>query len=558
MTKPWIKSYPRNISWDEVISAKPVFKLLEDSAKNFPDKPAIDFLGKKITYFELLKKVNNAAKSFRDIGVKEGVKVGIYAPNCPHFVIAYYAILKAGGVVVNYSPLYSEEDLEFQIKDSDTEIMFTLDLNILYPKLQNVLRKTISGDSQTNLKSIIVGSIADYLSFPKNILFKYLKSKELSKVSYNHTNILNWNEFIDDGMESETNFIANIKLNDTAVIQYTGGTTGRPKGAELSHESVYTNAIQCKKWCNIVADGEGSILTCLPLFHVFAMTAAMNYGIASASKIILHPRFEIEAVLKDIQSKKPTAMPGVSTMFNAINNYKDLGKYKLSSLRFCISGGGPLPVDVKKRFEEKTGCKLVEGYGLTESSPVACCNPITGVNKAGSIGLPFPNTEILIEDMENPGNYLGIGKTGEICIKGPQVMKGYYKRADSTAKVMNENGSLKTGDVGYIDEDGYVFIVDRLKEMIISGGFKIYPRHVEEKIYEHPAVLEAAVVGVDDEYSGQKVKAYIALKEGCTLTADEMINYLKEKVSKYQVPKEIEFRASLPKTMVGKISKKDL
>jgi long-chain acyl-CoA synthetase len=287
------------------------------------------------------------------------------------------------------------------------------------------------------------------------------------------------------------------------------------------------------------------------------MTAGMLFGIAWAAKLILHPRFDGHKVLRDIELKKPTAMPGVPTMFNALNNFPDVTHYNLKSLKMCISGGGPLPVEVKRLFEERTRCVVVEGYGLTETSPVVCCNPVNAVNKAGSIGMPLPQTEIFIEDLENPGKYLGIGEKGELCIKGPQVMKGYYKHPEETAKALHD-GIFKTGDVALVDEDGYLFIVDRLKEMIISGGFKIYPRHVEEILYQHPDVLEAAVIGMDDNYSGQKVKIFVVFKPGSKTTKQDLMNYCSEHLAKHEMPKAIEVRDSLPKSPIGKILKKEL
>jgi long-chain acyl-CoA synthetase len=551
----WLNKYPNYIRWDQHIEAKPAGEILNYAVQHFPENPAIDFLDKIIKYKELDELVNKAAKGLKLIGVKKGSKVGIYMPNCPYFVISYFAILKIGAVVVNFSPLYSENELEFQLEDSDTEFLITLNLSLLYPKASSLLAK--SKVTNGKLKKIIVAKFADYLIFPKNILFKIFKRKTVSKVNYNEADILDWNRFLELSDTADINIYEDILPGDTAVIQYTGGTTGVPKGAELSHRNIYVNAVQSKIYVKSVPDGEGSILTVLPLFHVFAMTTAMNYGILSGAKLILHPRFEIEKVLKDIQNKKPTGMPGVPSMYNALNNCPETKDYDLTSLKVCVSGGGPLPLEVKQKFEKLTKCTLIEGYGLTETSPVVACNPVIGENKAGSIGLPFPNTEILIEDMENAGTYLGTGQRGELCIKGPQVMKGYYKREDATSKVLH-NGILKTGDVAMVDEDGYIFIVDRIKEMIIAGGFKIYPRHVEEIIYRHPSVLECAVIGVKDPHSGEKPKAFIVLKKGKEKSKQEMLEYFKQNLAKHEVPKEIEFRDSLPKSPIGKILKKEL
>ncbi|MDX1950489.1 MAG: long-chain fatty acid--CoA ligase [Rickettsiales bacterium] len=559
----FLKHYPKNINWFENIEPKPIYEILNYAVKNFPEKPAIDFFGTIISYKELgeltdkfalginrliqQSKVNNSSN--------QQLKIGIYMPNCPQFVIAYYAILKAGHIVVNYSPLYSEKELAYQIDDSDTSTIITLNLNLLYPKAKALLQKT---DLTSNkLKQIIVADFTEYLPFPKNFLFKIFKSKDLAKTEFDNKTQIEWNEILKLGFDAKENYNAPVNIDETAIIQYTGGTTGTPKGAELTHKNVYINSVQSKIWGATIPEGEGSVLTILPLFHVFAMTTAMNFGVLSAYKLILHPRFDIKQVLKDIHNKKPTAMPGVATMYNAINNYKDTPKYNLKSLKVCISGGGPLPLEIKRKFEEISGCKLVEGYGLTESSPVASCNPVEGLNKEGSIGLPLPQTEILIEDIENRGKFLGINEIGELCIKGPQVMKGYYKRQSATDEVI-VNGILRTGDIAKIDEDGYVFITDRLKEMIICGGFKVYPRQVEEALYQHPAVLECAVIGIPDDYSGQKVKAVIVLKPNYKAEKDDFINYCKTHLAKHEVPKEVEFRSSLPKSPVGKILKKEL
>lgn len=551
---PWLKSYPKDVNYFANIEAKPIFHLLDEAVKNFPENQAIDFENEIIKYGTLGKMVEKASKAFTKIGVKRGTKVAIFLPNCPQFIITYFAVLKAGGCVVNCSPLYSESEVEFLAKDSETEIIVTLNLNLLFPKAKKILENSLAENGM--VKKIIVASLPEFLPFPKNILFPIVKRKEISKVHYNE-NIISWANFIKLGQDNLPFSNPHIDLNETAVIQYTGGTTGIPKGAELSHANVYINAIQCKLYCPIFKDGQETMLVVLPLFHVFAMTAGMLFGIAFASRLILHPRFEAHKVLHDIQVKKPTAMPGVPTMFNALNNFPHVEQYNLRSLELCISGGGPLPVEIKKLFEEKTGCVVVEGYGLTETSPVATCNPTTALNKAGSIGLPLPQTEILIEDMDSPGKFLGIGERGEVCIKGPQVMKGYHHRTEATEQILRD-GILRTGDVGMVDEDGYIFIVDRLKEMIISGGFKIYPRHVEEVLYKHEHILECAVVAMPDEYSGQRVKAYFVLKKDAQCSKEEVMAYCRQKLAKHEVPKEIVIKESLPKSPVGKILKREL
>ncbi|HCR85887.1 MAG TPA: dicarboxylate--CoA ligase PimA, partial [Alphaproteobacteria bacterium] len=539
---------------DEKIEPRPVFDILNQSAARFPSHAAIDFFDKIITFKQLDELVNYFAQVLMNSGVKKGQKIGIYMPNCPYFVICYYAILKAGAVVVNYSPLYSESELKTQVDDSDTEILITLNLKLLYPKAESILKKNLEADG--GLKKIIVADFTKYLPFPKNILFRLFKGKTLSKPAFNNKTIIDFDLLMNVITDIQPKF-PDIHPDDTAVIQYTGGTTGVPKGAELTHANIYINTMQSKLFAIRVPDGEGATLTVLPLFHVFAMTTCMNLGLLCGHKLILHPRFEIKKVLQDIQKKKPTGMPGVASMYNAINNFPETKNFNLKSLKICVSGGGPLPLEIKKKFEALTGCSLVEGYGLTEASPVVSCNPPESFSKEGSIGLPFPNTEIFITDLNNPEKFLGVGERGELCIKGPQVMKGYYQRPDATLKCL-EKGMLRTGDVATVDEDGFIFIVDRIKEMVIVGGFKVYPRNMEEIIYQHPSILECAVIGIPDEYSGQKTKVFVVFKQGMEISTEEMMAYFKEHLAKHEVPKEIEFRDSLPKSPIGKILKKEL
>ena len=344
---------------------------------------------------------------------------------------------------------------------------------------------------------------------------------------------------------------------DIAVLQYTGGTTGVSKGAMLTHANLYANAIQAALWFTDAQPGAERMMGVLPFFHIFAMTVVMNYSIHMGTEIIMHPRFELEPVLKDITKKKPTFMPGVPTMFAAINAYPKLAAFDLGSIKACISGGAPLPLEVRQRFESLSGCTLVEGYGLTEAAPIVTANPLEGLNKEGSIGLPVPGTRVTITDREDPRKVLGIGEHGEICVTGPQVMAGYWNRADETAEVMVE-GRLRTGDVGYMDEDGYTFIIDRMKDLILVSGFNVYPRNVEEGVYQHPGVAECTVIGVADDYSGEAVKAFVKLKEGQSLTVEALSAFLEDKLGKHEQPKHIEFRDELPKTLIGKLSKKEL
>ena len=543
----WLKSYPEGVDWNMPIPAKPLFTLLDDAVARFPQRPCIDFLGRVYTYGELDVLVDRAASGFQGLGVEKGTKVGLFLPNCPQFVICYYAILKAGGTVVNYSPLYSEPELLQQIEDSQTDIMVTLNLTALYPKAQAVLE-------QSRLKLLVVGTMSEVLPFPKNWLFPLVKRRDVVRAP-NDASHVPFEELLNNEGGHEPATID--PENDVAVLQYTGGTTGVPKGAMLTHANVFINTMQCGVWFPALEPGAERIMGVLPFFHVFAMTAVMNMSIHLGAVIIMHPRFELDAVLKDVNKKKPTVFDGVPTMFGAINNHPKLQDFDLKSIKACISGGAPLPVEVKQRFEELSGCKLVEGYGLTECSPVATCNPFSDDAKAGSIGLPMPGTVIEIVDRDDPGKVLPQGETGEICVSGPQVMAGYWRNEAATRDVITD-GRLRTGDVGYTDEDGYTFIIDRIKDLILVSGFNVYPRHVEDGIYQHPAVEEVTVIGVPDEYQGQSVKAFVKPREGQALGEEELRAFLQDRLGRHEVPKHIEFRDTLPKTMIGKLSKKEL
>ena len=544
---PWLASYPGNISWDAEIPEGPLFAILDDSVRRFPTHEAMDFLGRTWSYAELGAMVDRAAAGFRRLGVDKGVKVGLFLPNCPQFVVAYFGILKAGGTVVNYSPLYSEEELAYQIEDSETDIMVTLGLAALYPKMAALL-------ARTRVRKLVVGQLQDVLPFPKNLLFPLLKRSEIAKVPDDDEHVP-FRRLLDNDGGHEPPEID--PREDIAVFQYTGGTTGVPKGAMLSHANLHANIHQALQWNPTLEPGRERMMGVLPFFHVFAMTVVMNFTIAIGGAIVMRPRFELDPVLQDITKKKPTLFPGVPTMYTAIVNHPKPGSFDLTSIKTCMSGGAPLPVEIKRRFEELSGCKLVEGYGLTESAPIAASNPFEGVNKEGSVGMPVPGTTITIVDKEDPLKILAQGEDGEICISGPQVMKGYWRQEDATAEAIVE-GRLRTGDVGHLDEDGYVFIIDRKKDLVLVSGFNVFPRNVEEAIYRHPAVEEVTVIGVPDDYTGEAVKAFVKLGEGAALEADELLAFLRDKLGRHEAPKHIEFRGELPKTMIGKLSKKEL
>ena len=545
--RPWLKSYPPGIVWDASFSAHPVTRLLDDAVERFAERPCLDFLGKTSTYGEIGDLVQRAAKGFAALGVRPGVRVGLMLPNTPYYVIAYFGVLRAGGTVVNINPLYVEREIRHLIADAGCGIVVTLDLKLIY----DVLERLRDGNP---LKTLVVCPMADILPFPKDMLYRALHRRDQAEFVADGAHVA-FAALVDNDGRFEPPAIDSIR--DVAVLQYTGGTTGMPKGAMLSHTNLVANVRQCLAWFPEFRPGEERTLAVLPFFHVFAMTVVMNLSIAAGAEIVLLPRFDLKELLKTIHHKRPTSFPGVPTLFTAINNAKHLDRYDLTSIRSCISGGAPLPVEVKTQFEALTGCTLVEGYGLSETSPVVACNPLKGVNKPGSVGPPMPGTEIDIVSVDEPTHVLGPGERGEVRVRGPQVMLGYWAQPEATADVLRD-GAIRTGDIGYLDADGYLFLVDRIKDVVIAGGYKIYPRLVEEAIFQHPQVRECIVIGVPDRYRGQTVKAFVVVREGERLAADDLIAFLKERLSPIEMPKLIEFRESLPRTLIGKPSKRAL
>ena len=549
-TYQWLNRYPKGVDWHQKIAPAPLYQLLDDAVAKYASRPCTNFLGKVLTYGEVGRMVDRAAAGLQKLGVKKGTKVGLFMPNCPTFIVYYFATLKAGGTVVNYNPLYTLEELTFQVKDSETELMVTLDLKLLFDKVEGLMKAG-------TLKRAIIASFPALLPGTKSVLFKLFKGKDLahpmkSPVAANV--VADADVRKNDGKYQKP---AIDPLNDIAVLQYTGGTTGTPTGAMLTHANVSTNCKQGAAWATHLVVGNERVLAALPFFHVFAMTAVMNFAIAYGAEIVIMPRFVLDDAMKLIDKTRPTVMPGVPTMFIAMLNHPKLSNFDLSSLKFCLSGGAPLPVDVKQKFEKLTGCKLVEGYGLSEASPSVTCNPIEGPVKEGSIGQPLPGTIVSLRDLGDPTKEVPQGEKGEICIKGPQEMKGYWKKPEETAN-QSVGDYLRTGDVGIMDEEGFIFIVDRIKDLIICSGYNVYPRRIEEAIYEHPAVEEVTVIGINDGYRGEAPKAFIKLRAGAVATEADIRKHLEAKISKIEMPTEIEFRDALPKTMIGKLSKKEL
>ena len=545
---PWLAHYPETMDWHAEIPVKPLYALLDDTVALHPDQPAFDFMGKKWTYRQLGGLVDHFACGLKTL-IKPGDRVGLLLPNCVYYPVAYFAILKCGGTVVNCNPLYTEKELKHQILDSGARIMVTIDVTMIANKL-------ISLADVCMLSTVVLCPMADILPFPTNLLYRVTKRKDIAKAPATDPRFRRFSELMaNDGK------IVPHKVDperDVAVLQYTGGTTGTPKGAMLTHANLYANAMQIKMFALEMTPGKDRMLAVIPFFHVFAMTTAMNNPILCGIEIVALPRFDVKQVLKTIDKTKATLFPAVPTIYTAISNYPELKKYDVSSIRLCISGGAPLPLDVRETFERLTGCVLVEGYGLSETSPVACCNPPRGTSKVGSIGIPAPQTVIEIISMEDRITPVPRGEPGEVCITGPQVMPGYWEKPEETEFAM-VGGRFHTGDIATMDEEGYVFIVDRLKDIVIASGYKIYPRKVEEEIYRHPAVEEAVAGGVPDAYRGETLKVWVKLHDGQGLTTDALRAFLKDKLSPIEMPKLIEFRDKpLPKTLIGKLSRKDL
>lgn len=549
--RPWLRNYPKGIVWDQTFKPEPLYELLDAAARKSGGLTCTNFLGRKLTYAEIARASEKVAAGLQKLGVKKGTKVGLFLPNCPTFIVYYFAILKAGGIVVNYNPLYTIDELTFQVKDSETELMVTLDLKLLFDKIEGLL-------ANGALKKAVICSFPALLPGAKSVLFKLVKGKELARplASKQKRNIVLEGDLL--ATKAERTPVPIDPINDVAVLQYTGGTTGTPKGAMLTHANAYINVMQVLTWApNLVYGGE-RMLGVLPFFHVFAMTVVMNVGIANAAEIIIMPRFILDDALKLIDKSHPTLMPGVPTLFNAMINHPKIKSFDLTSLKFCLCGGAPLPLEVKNGFEAITGAKVVEGYGLSETAPVATANPIDGPIKDRSIGLPLPATIVSLRSLDDLTKEVPLGEKGEICIAGPQVMKGYWNKPEETENQFTPDNFLRTGDVARCDEDGFFYIEDRIKDLIICSGYNVYPRRVEDAIYTHPAVEEVTVIGIPDKYRGEAPKAYVKLRSGQPATAAQIMQHLQSKLSKIELPAEIEFRDQLPKTMIGKLSKKEL
>ncbi|TWB94911.1 long-chain acyl-CoA synthetase [Bradyrhizobium macuxiense] len=553
---PWIRSYPDGVHWDIKIAPGPVQGILDEAVAKWPMRPAIDFLGKRISYAELGRLTDRVAKGLQLLGVKPGVHVGLYLPNTPHYIIAFFGILKAGGTAVNYSPLDAAKVLEHKIEDSRTDILITLDMAALYPQMAAMLGKT-------RLKKLVVGSLGEITADPDAVINEMKAAKQLSEVAWDDHHV-SFGQLIHNDGACETYPIADPR-ETIAVLQYTGGTTGLPKGAMLTHANL-TSACQQYRATTagsppVLVDGQERFLAVLPPFHIYALSVNVLFGVLMGAEIIQHVRFDPKAALEEISTKSVSVFCGVPTMFTALINHPETPKHSLRTLKYCGSGGAPLPLEVAQQFASITGCSLSEGWGMTETSPSGTFTPAQpgATRKAGSCGMPMPGIVIKFLDVDNSSSYVPLGERGEICISGPNVMKGYWNKPDATAEVTTSDGFLRTGDVGYMDEDGFIFIVDRTKDMLLCSGFNVYPRVLEEAIYKYPAVEEVAVIGIRDEYRGQSPKAFVKLKaDAKPFKLEELQTFLKDKLGKHEMVHALEIRAELPKTAVGKLSKKEL
>ncbi len=561
MEKPWLANYEEGVPAEVEIPDFPVTQNLINAAEKYPSNTALIFgnvveplgnalMDAKMDYRRLLDLTYRFAAALQQLGVKKGDRVAIHLANCPQFLIAYYATLMVGGVVVPCNPQYVAREMKHQLNDSGAETIITLSL--MYPIVKQIR-------AETSLKRVIVTNIKEY--FPG--LLKFLFTVAMEKKEGHYQDISGdadtyWFQDVLTRASARPTPVE-IDMQDTAILMYTGGTTGVSKGAQLTHRNVQANTVQTHTWFPTLVEGKEVVLTSLPLFHCYGAITCMNLGVLLAGSMILipNPRVLIH-ILKSINKHRPTLYPGVPALYVSLINHPDINQYDVSSIKACISGAAPLPVEVQQKFQELTGGRLVEGYGLSEATPVTHANPIYGENRIGTIGLPFPSTEAKIVDTETGTRDMPPGEVGELVMRGPQVMKGYWHMPTETANVLRGDW-LYTGDMARMDKDGYFQIVDRKKDMILgAGGFNIYPREVEEVLYQHPKVQECAVAGVPVKEKGERVKAFIVLKEGETATEEEMIEFCRQNLARYKVPKFVEFRDELPMTMVGKVLRRVL
>lgn len=555
--KPWLAHYDKGVPYTVEIPNEPLFHFLEESARKYPDRACTIFKGAVITYKEMNELTDRLAAALVDMGVKHGDRVGIFMPNTPQFVMAYYGILKAGGAVVATNPLYTPPEIEHQASDAGIEVMFVM------TNFYNTIKKA---QPKTKIKKLIVTNLKETLSPLMRVLFTLAREKKGGfRIEGGLKEGEAWLQDLLAKYKGAARPSVQIHPDDTALFQYSGGTTGISKGAVATHRNVLANTLQMRSWFVNMEDGKEVFLMGIPLFHVYGMVAGMNLAMATGSTMVMVPNVrDLKDVMDNISKYRCTIFPGVPALYNGINNHPDVKahKYDLSSIKACISGSAPLMRETKEQFENLTGGKVFEGYGLSEAPTGTHCNPLLGVNKTGSIGMPLPNMECRIVSLDDGETDLQQGEIGELLLHGPQVMKGYHNMPTETANSLRKDKDgkiwLYTGDIVRMDEDGYFYIVDRKKELIKPGGFQVWPREVEEAIASHPKVLEVGVGGIPDPNRGETVKAWIVLKPDETLTVEELKAYCKERLAPYKVPTHFEFRSELPKTTVGKILRREL
>ena len=548
MDKPWLRFYEKDVPHCLEIPDLPISHFLDSAVKKCPDGCVISYFGKEINYRTLGEEVTQFALALTRLGIKKGDRVAIMLPNIPQYVVFHFAILKIGAIVVPVNPLYVERELKYQLNNSAAKVIVALDR--FHPKIVNVR-------SETSLESIIITRVNEYLPFPLKWLYPLKAKKEGVWVDVKKMPGVHFYRDLRAEPFSEKLPDTAVGPDDIAMFLYTGGTTGLSKGAVLTHRNLISNVLQLKS-CYVGVEEEKEVfLSALPFFHSYGLTTCLHKSIVLRSKMVLIPNpRDIKAILKAIEKERVTLFPGVPTLFVATNNSPGVDKYDLSSIKGCVCGGAPLPIEVAREFERITKGRLVEGYGLSEASPVTHSNPLKGKRKEGSIGIPIPNTDAMVVNPKSK-KPVPVGEIGELAVRGPQVMQGYWEMEQENREVLRD-GWLFTGDLAKMDQDGYFYIVDRQKDMIIAGGFNIYPREIEDVLYQHPKILEAAVIGIPDEYRGETVKAYVVCKEEQVLSKEDILWFCKDKLASFKIPKQIEFRESLPKSNIGKILRRIL
>ncbi len=556
MEYPWIKNYDKGVPTHIEYPKKPLFHFLEESAEKFPERACTIFKGATISYKEMNEITDTLAGALANLGVKKGDRVGIFMPNTPQFVMAYYGVLKAGGVVVASNPLYTAKEIAHQANDAGIEIMLVM---------SNFYQTVKSAQDQTKIKTVIVTNLKETLPALTRVLFTLaVEKKGGHRIEGGLAEGDLWMKDLLAKYTPADRPKLDIGPDDSCLFQYSGGTTGVPKGAVALHRNIVANSLQITKWMPGLKVGGEVVLMAIPLFHVYGMVSGMNFAMATGASLVMVPNpRDLKDLLENISKYHASIFPAVPTLYNAINNNPDVlaGKYDLSSIKACISGSAPLMRETKERFEELTGGKVFEGYGLSEAPTATHCNPLEGVNKTGSIGMPLPDVICKIINLDDGETEMKTGEIGEVVVSGPQVMHGYHNMPTETANALRERDGktwLYTGDIARMDEDGYFYIVDRKKELIKPGGFQVWPREVEEAISAHPKVLEVGVAGIPDPYRGETVKAWVVVKPGETMTVEEVRDFAKETLAKYKVPSHVEFRDELPKTTVGKILRREL